>query len=342
VGLEVAPGDTSRLFIVEKTGAIRIAIGGQLNPRPFLDLSARVSRGSEQGLLGLAFHPQYATNRKFYVDYTDLDGNSHIVEFLASANPDSATSVEREILFVDQPAPNHNGGRLTFGSDGYLYIGFGDGGGAGDTYRNGQNLGALLGKILRIDPSSGAPYAVPPGNPFAGRTGARPEIWDYGLRNPWRFTFDRMTGDLWIADVGQNLWEEVDEEPKGAGGRNYGWNIMEGMHCYGRSTCDQTGLTLPVAEYGHADGCSITGGFVYRGSEIPEIQGQYFYGDYCTGIVRSFRIDSGKAIDARDWTPALRRQSGGAMEGLSSFGQDARGELYLCLLGGEIYKIMRR
>ncbi len=342
VDLQVAPGDSTRLFIVEKTGAIRIVREGRLLPRPFLDLSSRVSGGSEQGLLGLAFHPQYATNRKLYVDFTDRNGDTRIVEFLASVNPDSATAMEREILFVDQPAPNHNGGQLAFGPDGYLYVGLGDGGGAGDTYKNGQNLSTLLGSILRLDVNSGSPYSIPTDNPFVTRSGARGEIWDYGLRNPWRFCFDRTTGDLLIADVGQNLWEEVDFEPHGSGGRNYGWNIMEGSHCFGGSGCDQTGLTLPVAEYGHDDGCSITGGYVYRGREIPELNGVYFYGDYCTGIVRSFRIEGGQATDLRDWTSVLRTQAGRKMEALSSFGQDARGEIYLLLLTGEVYRLARK
>ena len=340
--LQVAPGDTARLFIAEKTGRIRILKNGALNPAPFLDISSRVSNGSEQGLLGLAFHPQYATNHRFYVDYTDGSGNTHVVEFLASTNPDSASATEREILFVTQPASNHNGGQLAFGPDGYLYIALGDGGGGGDQFHNGQNLGSLLAKILRLNVDSGSPYSIPPGNPFVGRTGAREETWDYGLRNPWRFSFDRSNGDLYIADVGQDSWEELDYEPHGAGGKNYGWNIMEGLHCFGSLTCNQTGLTLPVVEYSHLDGCSVTGGYVYRGTEIPELDGVYFYGDYCTGIIRSFRIDQGQATNQTDWTSALRTQSGGQMQGLSSFGQDARGELYILLLSGEVYRIARK
>ena len=342
VDIQTAPGDTNRLFIVEKTGTIRVFRGGALEPRAFLDISSRVSSGSEQGLLGLAFHPQFAANRRFYVDYTDGSGNTHVVEFLASAGLDSATTTEREILFVSQPAANHNGGQVAFGPDGYLYIALGDGGGSGDTYGNGQNLGSLLAKLLRINVDAGSPYSIPSDNPFASQSGALGETWDYGLRNPWRFSFDRSNGDLYIGDVGQDLYEEVDYEPHGAGGKNYGWNIMEGLHCYGSSTCNQAGLTLPVVEYSHQDGCSITGGYVYRGSEIPGLDGTYFYGDYCTGIIRSFSINQGKAIDARDWTSALRTQSGGPMAGLSSFGQDARGEIYLALLSGEVYQIVRK
>jgi glucose/arabinose dehydrogenase len=345
VGIEPAPGDTNRLFIVEKTGTIRVFRNDTLLARPFLDISSRVSTGSEQGLLGLCFHPQFATNRRFYVDYTDVSGNSHIVEFTADVGLDSASATEREILFVTQPAANHNGGRIAFGPDGYLYIGFGDGGGAGDTYHNGQNLGSLLAKILRVNVDTGSPYSIPPDNPFATQVGAKGETWDYGLRNPWRFTFDTLNGDLYIADVGQSDYEEVDYEPHRTGGKNYGWSIMEGMHCYPPPTvgCNQSGLTLPVLEYTHVGGsCSITGGYVYRGREIPELDGTYFYGDYCSGVVRSFRIDQGRAVNAQDWTSSLRTQSGGPMAGLSSFGQDGRGEMYLVLLSGEIYQIVRK
>jgi len=342
VDLQSTPGDTNRLFIVEKAGIIRVFRDGALLPRPFLDISARVSTGTEQGLLGLAFHPQFATNRRFYVDYTDGSGDTRVVEFLADAGLDSASATEREILFVAQPASNHNGGQIAFGPDGYLYVALGDGGGGGDTYHNGQNLGSLLAKLLRLNVDAGSSYSIPPDNPFVGRTGAKEETWDYGLRNPWRFSFDRLNGDIYIGDVGQNLYEEVDYEPHQAGGKNYGWSIMEGLHCYNASTCNRAGLTLPVAEYSHQDGCSITGGYIYRGSEIPELNGLYFYGDYCTGIVRSFKIDQGKAVNAQDWTSTLRTQSGGRMEQLSSFGQDARGELYMVLLTGEVYQIVRK
>ena len=336
------PGDTTRLFIVEKTGTIRILRAGSLLPRPFLNVSSRVSTGSEQGLLGLAFHPSYATNGRFYIDYTDGSGDTRLVEFLVSANPDSASATEKEILFVDQPYPNHNGGNLVFGPDGKLYFGLGDGGSGGDPQGNGQNLGALLGKILRLDVDGGSPYAVPSDNPFVGRAGARGEIWSYGLRNPWRFSFDAETGDMMIADVGQDSWEEVDYEPAGQSGRNYGWNRMEGTHCFPPgSACNPSGLTLPVTEYSHSAGCSVTGGYVYRGTDLPELRGTYFYGDYCTGIVRSLRIMMGHASQELDWTSALRTSAGGPMDGLSSFGVDARGELYMVLLGGEIYRLAR-
>ena len=336
VDLQAAPGDTARLFIVEKPGRILIFKNGGLNPDPFLDISSRVSNGSEQGLLGLAFHPQYATNHKFYVDYTDGNGDTHVVEFLASANPDSASATEREILFVGQPAANHNGGQIAFGPDGYLYIALGDGGGAGDTYHNGQNLGSLLAKILRLNVDSGSPYSIPADNPFVGRTGAREETWDYGLRNPWRFCFDRSNGDLYIADVGQNLWEEVDYEPHGAGGKNYGWNVMEGLHCYGSATCNQTGLTLPVVEYQHSSGgpCDVQGGYVYRGSRVTQLTGYYLYIDYCTGAVAGFKYVGGAATAIRYWNEV---SPGG---GVVSWGEDSRGELYLMTYGGTVYRII--
>jgi glucose/arabinose dehydrogenase len=344
VDLQFPPGDSTRLFIVEKTGRIRILKSGGLLPGPFLDLSARVSGGGEQGLLGLAFHPQYAANGRFYVDYTDGSGDTHIAEFLVSSDPDAAAATEHPLLLVDQPFSNHNAGQLAFGPDGYLYVGLGDGGSGGDPGDRAQNPDSLLGKMLRIDvnapdPSAGTAYSIPPDNPFVGRAGTRPEIWAMGLRNPWRYSFDRLTGALYLADVGQNLWEEVDVEPPGAGGRNYGWNVMEGTHCYIAAPCDTTGLTPPVAEYGHDEGCSITGGYVYRGRAIPALDGVYFYGDYCSGIVRSFRFANGAATDERDWTASLRTASGGPMAGLSSFGQDARGELYLLRLSGELYRI---
>jgi glucose/arabinose dehydrogenase len=338
------PGDTTRLFVVEKTGTIRIMTrAGALRSRPFLDISARVSTGSEQGLLGLAFHPSYASNGRFFVDYTDRSGDTRLVEFLVSSNPDSASATEKEILFVDQPYANHNGGHLVFGPDGRLYFGLGDGGSGGDPGGNGQNLGALLGKILRLDVDAASPYAVPSDNPFVGRAGARGEVWSYGLRNPWRFSFDADNGDMLIADVGQDAWEEVDYEPAGQGGRNYGWNRLEGTHCFPPgSSCNPSGLIMPVTEYDHSAGCSITGGYVYRGIDLPELRGTYFYGDYCTGIVRSLRIMDSHASQELDWTSALRTRTGGAMDGLSSFGVDGLGELYLVLLGGEVYRLARK
>jgi glucose/arabinose dehydrogenase len=344
VGLVAPPADTARIFIVEKTGKIRVLKRGRILPRAFLDLEGLVSGQSEQGLLGLAFHPNYAANGKFYVYFTDHMGDIHVAEYSVSSNPDSASSASKEILFVKHRLhSNHNGGQIAFGSDGYLYIGLGDGGGGGDPDGNGQNLDAFLGKILRIDVNSGSPYSIPAGNPFLGEPRKRGEIWSFGERNPWRFCFDRANGDMYIGDVGQDQWEEIDYEPAGVAGRNYGWNRMEGRHCYSPSKgCDTTGITLPVAEYDHTLGCSVTGGYVYRGRLHPELAGAYFYGDYCTGMIQSFQIENGAAVDSKDWTQALRTQAGAPMQGLSSFGEDAAGELYLVLLSGEIYRLMAR
>ena len=283
--------------MVEKTGGIRLIKDGSLLPTPFLDLSGRISAGGEQGLLGLAFYPDYATNGRFVVHYTDPAGDTHLSIFHVSADPDVADPAsELVILTADQPYANHNGGQMLFGPDGLLYLGLGDGGAANDPEGRGQNLSDLLGSILRVDVQSGTSYTVPADNPFVGQAGVQPEVWSYGLRNPWRFTFDRVTGDLYIADVGQEHYEEVDVAPGGANpgkGTNFGWNIMEGAHCLGGGQCDQTGLTLPTFEYAHDQGCSITGGYVYRGNAIPALQGLYFFGDYCQGWVRSIRYTGG-------------------------------------------------
>ncbi|MGI9040445.1 MAG: PQQ-dependent sugar dehydrogenase [Gemmatimonadales bacterium] len=336
--LTTPPADTGRLFVVEKGGAIRLVKGGGILPTPFLDLSAQVSTGSEQGLLGLAFDPQYAANGRFVVHYTDLAGDTRLSLFRVSADPDLADAATEEVLLTaEQPFPNHNGGQIVFGPDGLLYLGLGDGGGGGDPGGRAQSLADLLGSILRIDVSAGAPYTVPTNNPFVTRPEARPEVWSYGLRNPWRLTFDRATGDLYIADVGQSAWEEVHVSPAAAGaGRaaNYGWNIMEGPDCYAASSCDRTGLDLPVLAYDHGQGCSITGGYVYRGAAIPELLGHYFYADFCQGWVRSFRSADGQAVDQADW-PTLR--PGGT---IPSFGEDAAGELYVIAGEGGIFKIV--
>lgn len=343
VDLQAPLGDTARVFIVEQTGFVRIARNGTLLPRPFLDISSLVSGGSEQGLLGLAFHPLYATNGRFYIHYTNKAGDTRLAAYRVSGDPDSADPAETPILSVDQPYSNHNGGQIAFGSDGFLYMALGDGGSGGDPHGNGQSLATLLGKILRLDVDGGAPYVIPPTNPFAGRTDARGEIWSYGLRNPWRFAFDSATRAMWIGDVGQNEWEEIDVEPAGTGGRNYGWNRMEGTHCYPPgSVCDTTGLIRPVLEYDHGSGCSVTGGTVYRGAELPELGGTYFYGDFCTGLVRSARLGPAGTVETRDWTAALRRVTGEPMRQLSSFGLDGRGELYLLLLDGDVYRLRRK
>ncbi|MCC6301434.1 MAG: PQQ-dependent sugar dehydrogenase [Gammaproteobacteria bacterium] len=334
-------GDGSgRLFIVERRGTIVALETGTSLRTPFLDISDRVgSNGGEQGLLGIAFPPDYATKGYFYADYTDTGGDTVVARFhRLGANPDTADPDSEEILLrVAQPYANHNGGQLAFGPDGYLYIALGDGGSGGDPQGNGQSLATLLGKILRIDveqdPGAEA-YLVPPDNPFVGVTGARPEIWAYGLRNPWRFSFDRLTGELYIADVGQSRYEEIDVQPAAGGGENYGWNLMEGMHCYPANvpTCDTTGLTPPVAEYSHDGGdCSVTGGFVYRGAEYPGLQGTYLYGDFCSGRIRGLRRN-GAAWDNRLLLESALR--------LSAFGEDEHGDLYLAdYADGSIYKI---
>lgn len=336
--LTAPPNDGQRLFIVEKTGAIRIVKDGTLLATPFLDLSAQVSAGSEQGLLGLAFDPNYASNGRFFVHYTDPDGNTRVSSFQVSANPDLANAgSEQVILTATQPYANHNGGQLVFGPDGLLYLGLGDGGSGGDPQGRGQDRSDLLGSILRLDVQAGSSYTVPPDNPFIGQAGVRPEIWSYGLRNPWRFSFDRGTGDLYIADVGESQFEEVDVSPAAGGagkGVNYGWNIMEGKHCFGTGQCDQAGLTLPAYEYTHAQGCSITGGYVYRGSAIPALQGLYFFADFCQGWVRSFRYIGGVADEVTDWRVL---QPGGS---ITSFGEDAAAELYLMTSSGRVLKIV--
>jgi glucose/arabinose dehydrogenase len=333
-----APPADARLFIVEKTGGIRIVKEGLLLEAPFLDLSAKVSGGSEQGLLGLAFDPGYTTNGRFVVHYTDLAGNTVLSRLQVSADPDRADPAsELVVLTAAQPAANHNGGQVLFGPDGFLYLGLGDGGGGGDPQGHGQDLSGLLGSILRIDVGAGEPYTVPADNPFVGRPDARAEIWSYGLRNPWRFSFDRANGDLYIADVGESQREEVDvSTPADGGGRaaNYGWSIMEGSRCFRGSGCDQTGLTLPLLEYTHEEGCSITGGYVYRGGAIPSLQGHYFYADLCRGWVRSFRNAGGTVTDEASW-PSLA--PGGP---IFSFGEDSAGELYVLQAGGGVFKIV--
>ena len=337
--LTAPPADNNRLFIVEKTGRIRIVRNGSVLPVPFLDLSGKVSNGSEQGLLGLAFHPGYAANGRFVVNYTNSSGDTRITVFRVSANPDVADAAsEQIILAVDQPYSNHNGGMVAFGPDGKLYIGMGDGGSGGDPQGNGQNRGVLLGKVLRLEVSGSGLASVPGDNPFVGQAGVRPEIWSYGVRNPWRFSFDRFTHDLYIGDVGQNAREEIDastDVSQFGRGLNYGWNRMEGATCYDPpGSCDQNGLTRPVVDYPHSQGCSVTGGYVYRGAAITALQGLYFYADYCEGWVRSFRLSGTRVSEETDWA-ALR--PGGQ---ITSFGEDARGELYLMTSGGKVFRIV--
>ena len=336
VYLTAAPGDTSRLFVVEKGGTVRVLKHGVLLPTPFIDLSSRVTKGSEQGLLGMAFHP--SDNRvvlSFTVAGPERGGRSRVATFTAGADPDVLDPAsEQLVLEVDQPYSNHNGGHVAFGPDGYLYFGLGDGGSGGDPQGHGQDRSDLLGSLLRLDLDHGLPYTVPASNPFVGQAGVRGELWNWGLRNPWRFSFDRATGNLYIADVGQNEWEEVSVQPAASqGGENYGWAVMEGEHCYGSATCAKGGLVMPVVEYGHGDGCSITGGYVYRGQAIPELAGTYFYGDYCDGWIRSFVYQGGAATGAASWPTLDTGQQ------ITSFGEDARGEIYVVLAGGTIYRI---
>jgi glucose/arabinose dehydrogenase len=328
-----APAGDARLFVVEQPGRIRVIRNGRLLPRPYLDISAKVGYGGERGLLGLAFHPHFAANGRFYVDYTDRNGDTRVERYQAAPAADSADATSaRLVLAVDQPFANHNGGDVLFGPDGLLYVGMGDGGSGGDPGGRGQSLGTLLGKLLRLDVDREEPYAIPPDNPYLGRAGARGEIWAHGLRNPWRMAFDRTAGLLYVADVGQNRWEEVDVVAADVGGLNYGWNRMEGTHCYGTITCGREGLVLPALEYGHGDGCAVIGGFVYRGRAIPAAVGQYFYSDYCSGWLRSFRFDGGAATDRTVWrTPEVGS--------LLSFGEDAAGELYVLSAHGTVYRL---
>jgi len=333
VGIANAGDGSGRLFVLEKIGRVRVYTDGQLLSSPFLDISDRVgSEASEQGLLGLAFHPDYAVNGLFFVYYTDLQGNTVVSRFKVTDDPNIADPASEEIVLqVRQPASNHNGGHLEFGPDGYLWIGLGDGGRAGDAFGNGQNTGTLLGSLLRIDVNQ-LPYGIPPDNPFANAPDSRGEIWAYGLRNPWHFSFDRATGDLYVADVGQDTYEEVDVVRADAAGLNYGWPIMEGMHCYNTSSCDDSGLVLPVAEYDHSQGCSITGGYVYRGEQYPQMKGVYLFGDYCSANIWGISQSSGT------WQMAQVAQATGIS--LSSFGEGEDGELYLAdMVGGVIYHI---
>jgi glucose/arabinose dehydrogenase len=318
---------SGRLFVVERAGRILIVRGGTVQPRPFLDIQDHVgSRFDEQGLLSVAFHPRFSENGYFYVNYTDRNGDTLIERYAISSDPDVADAASRAlILAIPQPAPNHNGGMMQFGPDGHLYVGMGDGGGAGDQFRNAQNMQALLGKMLRIDIDSAFPYSIPPDNPFVGPGETREEIWAYGLRNPWRFSFDRASGELYIADVGQFAIEEIHLQPAGRGGQNYGWPIMEGSQCYPeRRACDTSGLDLPIAHYDHSLGCSITGGYVYRGTAYPPARGGYFFADFCSGRIWSLH----KGADGA-WQ---QTQMLDTPLGISSFGEDEAGELYVVSL----------
>jgi glucose/arabinose dehydrogenase len=324
-----APAGDARLFIVQQNGIIRVYKNGALLATPFLDIRGQVAGGSDQGLLSMAFHPNYAANGFFYVDYTDRTGDIRVVRYhVSGANADRAdpASAKSIITVPHRMATIHNGGLVTFGPDGKLYIG------TGDPNMSAQSLSSLLGKILRIDVNAGNPYAIPPDNPFVRRAGARGEIWAYGLRNPWRYSFDRATNRIYIADVGSANWEEVNIQGARTGGLDYGWPIMEGRHCFSPSSnCNMQGLTLPQFEYSHTEGCAIIGGFVYRGSRIPALVGRYVYSDLCGGWLRSFLFNGG-VTERQQWSVGRSGKP-------TSFGEDSAHELYLTSQNGNVYRI---
>lgn len=332
-------GDGSgRLFVVQQSGQIRIIEDGAVLPTNFLDVSGLISREAlgggytERGLLGLAFHPNYAENGLFYINYTDQNGNSVISRYVVSGDPNQADATSATpLLYLQQPYGNHNGGHMTFGPDGYLYVSFGDGGSGGDPQGNGQDLTTLLGTILRLDVDADEGYAIPEDNPFVNRDDARPEIWAWGVRNVWRFSFDRETGDMYLADVGQNQWEEINFQPANSpGGKNYGWNAYEASTVYS-GAAPASDVVAPVLEYDHSNGwCSVTGGYVYRGEQIPGLQGYYLYGDWCTGTIWAAQQNATGA-----WESAISLESG---RQISSFGEDEDGELYLVDYGGALLR----
>ena len=329
-------GDSNgRLFIVEQTGRIRVIRKGVLRSAPFLDLGSKISTGGERGLLGLAFHPDYGRNRKFYVNYTDHNGDTVVAQYLRSstnANLADATTAKL-VIRIPQPYSNHNGGMLAFGPDGYLYVGMGDGGDAGDPGNRAQSLSSLLGKILRLNVNTRRAYGIPPTNPYVGKRGYD-LIWSFGLRNPWRFSFDRLTGDLWIGDVGQSRYEEIDRSlaPNAGRAANYGWRQLEGNACYNPATdCRRKGMTMPLAVYGHDVGCSVTGGYVYRGTTYPDLKGVYLFGDYCSGRIWG--------VDAAGPSTQTAVQLANTATLASSFGEDQAGNIYLVDHAGEIWMI---
>ena len=332
-----SPDDTGRLFVLEQGGLVKILQNGRVAAEPFLDVTGLVSCCGERGLLGLAFHPNFRQNGLFFVNYTNRQGSTVIARYRAEGNRAQANSAQI-LLTIEQPYSNHNGGMIAFGPDGFLYIGMGDGGSGGDPINAGQRLDTLLGKILRIDvnrTSGNRPYAIPESNPFVNRQGALPEIWSYGWRNPWRFSFDRQNGDMWVADVGQNAYEEVHFQPASSkGGENYGWRIMEGLECFNpRTGCNRDGLVLPVLTYGHDVGQSITGGYRYRGSAMQAMRGMYFYADFASGRIWG-ATQQGNRWQARELLSSDLR--------ISSFGEDNDGELYVIDYNGAIYRMAQR
>jgi glucose/arabinose dehydrogenase len=348
-----APAGDDRLFVVEQEGRVRVIKDGELLDEPFLDIEPFVnSEGLEQGLLGLAFHPEFDDNGQFYVSYTNQDGDTRIERYVASNGADVAdVSLGEVILGIDQPHEYHNGGMILFGPDGYFYVSLGDGGGIGDTYDNGQNADTVLGTVLRIDVNAAEPYAIPPDNPFVGGGGA-PEVWAYGLRNPWRIALDPVDRVVYIAEVGQADTEEIDIVAMDDGGRNFGWPVMEGDDCFesddkGGNTgaitdCDDSAFTPPMVTYSHKDGCAVIGGPVYRGQAIPEIYGHYVYADWCKGWVRSLRYDEGSVADEIDWSDDAAPSRTEAIDNVGrilAVGTDGSGEVYVSNDAGEVYRI---
>ena len=354
------PGDNDRLFVLEQKGIIKIIKNGKTVRKPYADLRNKVHNpitpGDERGLLGLAFHANYQNNGFVYINYSDKNDHTIVSRFRVASDPDRLdTKSEKVLIKLKQPFSNHNGGHMEFGPDGYLYISVGDGGKWGDPYNNAQNLGNLFGKILRIDVDTGDPYAIPDDNPFINNEDAKDEIWLYGLRNVWRFSFDWGKGDVYLGDVGQDLWEEIDfVAAENAGGQNFGWRVMEGNHCYNpKEDCEPTG-ELPIFEYPNdanymkiligmdepnVDGCSVTGGYVYRGSAISELQGTYFFADYCSGNIWTFKEKNGKATEFQNRTEEISLGGGGFTNYISSFGEDNNGELYIVDYNGIIFKL---
>ena len=354
------PTDSNLLYVVEQAGRIIVIENGEKLKRPFLDIKKQVVNpnrpGDERGLLGFAFHPNHTKNGKFYINYMNNDGYTVVSEFIVKNKQRANHSSERILFDLKQPFSNHNGGHMAFGPDGYLYISIGDGGKSGDPNNAGQDLNTIFGKVIRIDVNQ-TPYGIPKSNPYYGQENKRGEIWAWGLRNVWRFSFDRKNGDIFYGDVGQNKWEEINYEPaKSKGGVNYGWRIMEARHCYNpEDNCNESGLTQPILEYPNdanymrtltgmdqpdVDGCSVTGGYVYRGKKIKGLQGTYLFGDYCSGNVWSFKVENGKAVEFQNRTEEINLAEGEFTNYISSFGEDADGELYIIDYNGGVYKII--
>jgi glucose/arabinose dehydrogenase len=332
------PGDTARLFVVERGGRIRLRKHGVLQDSAYLNLTSLTGLGHEYGVYSIAFHPQYATNGRAFVYYVDNNGNTRVVEYHADASFDHASPAAVRVILAQAQDSNAvlYGGQVGFGPDGKFYIALGDGPAGGDPLSHSQDSTSLIGKILRVDVDAGTPYAIPTDNPYVGRAGWRKEIWQLGVRNPWRWSFDRKTGDFWFGDVGEASWEEIDFLPAPAvGGNNFGWPFVEGNHCYQPFIgCDMTGLVPPVFEYPHSPACAVMGGYVYRGTAFPELAGTYFYGDFCGGWVRSLKFSGASLIEPY---PALASPL--INDNPVSFGEDAAGEVYVVMASGRIYRI---